>query len=51
ILNHPGWDDRRDRPTGMVEHTPHAAGRVPYAPLADAIAREQALTAELLARC
>ena len=50
VLNHPGWDDGRDCPNGLIEHTPGPAGRVPYPPLADAIAREQALTAPLLAR-
>lgn len=49
VLNHPGWDDGRDCPNGLIEHTPDAAGRVPYPPLAAAIAREQALLAPLLA--
>lgn len=30
ILNHPGWDDGRDCPNGLLEHTPHASGRTPY---------------------
>ena len=48
ILNHPGWDDERDCPNGLLAHSPDAAGRVPYPPLAAAIAREQALTAPLI---
>ena len=48
VLNHPGWDDDRDCPNGLLEHTRNAAGRVPYPPLAAAIRREQALTAPLL---
>ena len=50
VLNHPGWDDDRDCPNGLLEHTRHAAGRVPYPPLAAAIRRELALTAPLLRR-
>ena len=50
ILNHPGWDDGRDCPNGLLQHTPDAAGRVPYAPLAQAIGEQQRLTAPLLAR-
>ena len=49
ILNHPGWDDGRDCPNGLLAHTPHAAGRVPYAPLAEAIVEERRLLAPLLA--
>ena len=50
ILNHPGWDDGRDCPNGLLEHTADAAGRVPYPPLAQAIRDEQRLTAPLLGR-
>ncbi len=39
ILKHPGRDYRRD---GLLEHTPEPAGRVPYPPLAAAVAQEQA---------
>ena len=49
ILNHPGWDDGRDCPNGLLAHTSEAAGRVPYPPLAEAIADEQRLTTALLA--
>ena len=42
ILNHPGWDDERDCPNGLLEHTPEPAGRVPYPPLAAALRDEQA---------
>ena len=49
ILNHPGWDDGRDCPNGLLAHTPEPAGRVPYPPLAQAIVAEQRLTAPLLA--
>ena len=50
ILNHPGWDDGRDCPNGLLEHTADAAGRVPYPPLAQAIRDEQRLMAPLLGR-
>ena len=49
ILNHPGWDDGRDCPNGLLEHSPEPAGRVAYAPLAQAIVEEQRSTAPLLA--
>ena len=50
ILNHPGWDDERDCPNGLLEHTAHAAGRIAYPPLARAIVEEQRLTLPLLGK-
>ncbi|WP_425228750.1 hypothetical protein [Sphingomonas sp.] len=49
VLNHPGWDDGRDCPNGLIEHSADVSGRVPYPPLAAAITRAQARLTPLLA--
>lgn len=45
ILSHVGWDDARHCPNGMIAAFDPAAPRVEYKPLADELARQQALFA------
>ena len=48
IANHPGWDDDRHCPNGLLGY-PDAAGERPvFEPLADELARQTALFAEAL---
>ncbi len=42
IVNHPGWDDDRDCPNGLLSAQIGPHGRTAYKPLADEIARQQA---------
>lgn len=41
IVNHPGWDDDRLCPNGLLEAEPRPAGRTVYQPLAAALAAER----------
>lgn len=50
ILSHRGWDDQRHCPNGLFDgYTPQTV-RTPYGPLADELARQQALFARAVAR-
>ncbi len=40
VLDHPGWDDDRYCPNGLLTHAPDAAGRIAHPELAAAIATE-----------
>lgn len=46
ILNHPGWDDDRHCPNGLWDYADSSGNREIHQPLADAIAREQAILAD-----
>jgi glycosyltransferase involved in cell wall biosynthesis len=39
VMDHPGWDDERYCPNGLIET--HGEGRTVYAPLAEELARQQ----------
>ena len=43
VLNHPGWDDERNCPNGLIEFAGADGPRTVYRPLADELARQQAL--------
>ena len=45
IVNHPGWDDDRPCPNGLLDHLPGPSGRDTYRPLADELVRQQGLFA------
>ena len=45
VLNHPGWDNGRNCPNGMIEFAGRGAPRTVYAPLAAELGRQQALFA------
>ncbi|MBV0892827.1 glycosyltransferase family 4 protein [Paracoccus sp. Z118] len=42
IANHPGWDDDRLCPNGLLGHAPGPDGRAVHAPLADELRRQAA---------
>jgi hypothetical protein len=42
VLDHPGWDDDRYCPNGLMNHDPEDDSREVFAPLADELARQQA---------
>ena len=41
VVDHPGWDDDRPCPNGLLHLSPDPAERAAYAPLADELARQQ----------
>ena len=43
VINHPGWDDDRHCPNGLLDLQPRSGGRLPYQPLADELARQRLL--------
>ena len=47
IANHPGWDNDRHCHNGLLDLTPHPAGRMAYAPLAEELVRQHDLFARL----
>ena len=48
VLSHPGWDDERYYPNGLLEMEPRHDGRRPvHAPLARELRRQQAGLAAL----
>lgn len=49
VLSHPGWDDDRYCPNGLLEMETRHGRRVEHAPLADELRRQQRLFAALLA--
>ncbi|MDB5719329.1 MAG: hypothetical protein JWM38_2756 [Sphingomonas bacterium] len=46
VLNHPGWDDDRNCPNGLLEFSAAPGPRPVYRPLADELARQQGLFAD-----
>ncbi|MEG3089435.1 hypothetical protein [Sphingomonas sp. PB4P5] len=47
VLDHPGWDDDRYCPNGLLHHHPEDDSRDVYAPLAAELARQRARFADL----
>ena len=43
VANHPGWDDDRPCPNGLLSLVPDPAGRAAYTPLADELSRQRRL--------
>ncbi|WP_131114881.1 glycosyltransferase family 4 protein [Lichenihabitans psoromatis] len=48
VINHPGWDDERHCHNGLLDFAAGTATREPYRPLAEELARQQALLTPLL---
>ena len=43
VINHPGWDDDRHCPNGLLDLHPRSGGRLAYRPLADELVRQRIL--------
>ena len=48
VLDHPGWDNERYCPNGLLRHAAYVEGRVPEPAVAAELARQQELFADLL---
>ena len=46
VVDHPGWDDDRPCPNGLLGPAPGPAGRTVYRPLADELAAQRAMMGE-----